>query len=93
MVLQDWTLVEEYICQKLVLIPEYGGKLYGIGLVEVLCNTLSGILNQSLTADIGFHDTLHGLRTGQGMGTTSIETKPLQQLTVRTEAVLYAIFL
>ena len=75
--------------------PYYEGRrgLPGIGLVEALCKTVTGILNQSLTTDIGFHENLRGFMVGQGMGITSLEAKLLQNMMEMREAILYEIFL
>ena len=40
-----------------------------------------------------YHNTLHGLCTGRGMGTTSLKAIMIQQLTVLRWEVLYEIFL
>ena len=52
-----------------------------------------GILNCHLMAEIQFHNTLHGLRTGRGTRTTSLEANLLQHLISMREEVLYNIFL
>ena len=51
------------------------------------------ILNIWFTASITFHDFLHIFRAGSGTGTTTLETKLLQQLVSLREEVLYMIFL
>ena len=55
--------------------------LPGIGLVEVIWKTATGVLNRHFTTDIGFYDTLHGFRSDRGTGTAYLESKLLQQLT------------
>ena len=50
----------------------------GIGLVEVLWKTTTGIINQKLALAIGNHDTLHGIWSGRGTGTTTLEAKLIQ---------------
>ena len=52
-----------------------------------------GILNCRLMAEIQFHDTLHGLSTGRGTRTTSLEAKLLKHIMSMREEVLYDIFL
>lgn len=64
-----------------------------MGLVEVLWETVTGILNRRLTAAIQFHNTLHGFRTVRGTGTAYLESKMLQQLMAMREEFLYDIFL
>ena len=72
----------------------YGNKdSVGAGLVEGLCNTVMGILNCRLLAKIQSHDTFHGLRTGRGTKTASLEAKLLNQLTTIVEEIRYENFL
>ena len=62
--------------------------LQGICLVEVLCKTVTGILNRHLTTDIGFHNNLHEFWAGQGVGNAYLEDNMLQQLIEMNESVL-----
>ena len=62
-------------------------------MVEVLWNTVTGVLNHRLRAEINFHDTLYGLRTGRCIRTTSLEVNLILNLTAIREEVLYKIFL
>ena len=66
---------------------------WGIGLVEVLCKTMSGIIKHRLTLVIVYCDTLHGLRAGRGTGTASLKAKLLQQLAAIREEFIYEIFI
>ena len=76
------------------MISKGGSKDFrGIGLVGVLWNMLNGILNRIFTAEITFHDVLHGFRLGRGTGTSALEDKRLQQLMAMREAVIYEVFL
>ena len=61
--------------------------------MEVLWKTVVGILNRCLMALIQFHNTLHGLRTGRGTSTTSLEANLLQTMRAMKEEFLYNIFL
>ena len=54
---------------------------------------MTGILNHSLMASIQFHDTLHRIRISRVTGTTSLESRLLQQLITIREEVIYKIFL
>ena len=54
------------------LILQVSRDFRGIGLVEVLCKMVTGILNRRLTLDIQCHDTLHGSHAVRGMGTASL---------------------
>ena len=47
-----------------------------------------GILNRRLSSEMQYHDTLHGFRTGRGIGTASLEAKLIQQLTAMREEFL-----
>ena len=92
--LRDRTLAGERMWQKMVLIPKGdGGDFRGIGLVEVLCKTATGLLNHCFTLANRSHEVLHGFRAVHRTGTATLEAKLLQHLTDIREAVLYDIFL
>ena len=61
--------------------------------MEVIYKDVTIILKQNLTAAITFHGVLHGFQAGRGMGTATIETKLLQNLTAMREALLFKVFL
>ena len=61
--------------------------------MEVLCKTVTGILNRCLTAVIQFHNTLHNFRADRGMGTVSLESNLPQQMMDMGEEVPHGIFL
>ena len=61
----------------MVLIPKGGGKYCGIGLVEVIWKAATVILNLRFTAAITYHDFLHGLWTGRGTVTATLELNML----------------
>ena len=69
------------------------GNIRGIGLLEVIWKTMSNLLNCRVTAEITFHDVLHGFQAGRGTGTTTLEAKLLQQLMAMKEAILFEVFL
>ena len=56
--------------------------------MEVLCKTVTGILNCRREALIQFHDMLHRFITERGTGTVSLEAKLPQQLMYIQEKVL-----
>ena len=62
------------------MIPKEYGGFRDIGLVEVLCKTVTEILNLHLTAEIYFYNTLHGFRMGRGTVATSLGSKLLQHI-------------
>ena len=77
-------LTEECAWKTIVLIPKGNGNFRGIGLLDVIWKTVTGIQ---------FHDVLHRFRTGRGNWIAPLEAKPLQQLMAMREEVLHEIFL
>ena len=72
-----------------VLILKVGDKDFrGIGLVEFLWKTTTGVINLRLTTSILYHDSLHGFRAARGMRTAILENNPLHHLISMKEAVL-----
>ena len=67
------TLYEECTWQTPVMIVK-GDKSYlrGFGLMEVLWNTTAGIINQRLTSEIRYRDTLYEFWAGRGMETSTL---------------------
>ena len=65
----------------------------GIVLVEILCKTITSLLNRQLMTAITFHDVLHGIWAGHGTGTADLEAKLTQQLMAMRYAVLFKLFL
>ena len=61
--------------------------------IDVLWNTVSGVINHQIGETITYHDFLHGLRSGRVTGTVSLKSKLLEQLTEMGEEVLYEVFL
>ena len=86
-------LTEECTFQTGVLVPKGNWELLGIGLVEMLWKTVTGILNILLTVAIQFQDILHGFCTSRDMKTTSTEVKITQKLMATREEVLDEILL
>ena len=84
---------EECMWQTIVIISKGHGDFRAIGLINVLCKMVMRIMNLLLTSAIDLHENLHGLLTGQGTGTTSLEFKLLHQLMEIQEEVLYENFL
>ena len=79
--------------KAVVIIPNVNEDLRGIRFVRVLWKKFTGVINQQIRAAVQFNDVLHGLQTGLGMGTFSLEAKFLQQLTETREEVLYEVSL
>ena len=87
-------LVEPCTCQTVVLIPKGGGTdFWGLGLVEVLCKAISGIISRRLSSSIQSHEVLHGFCVGRGKGTATLKANLLQQIITMRETVPHAIFL
>ena len=74
----DGTLAEEGMWQTVILIPKWRRDFRGIGLVEVLCKAVAGLLNFRLTAASTYQDALHRLWASRGMGTAVLEAKLFQ---------------
>ena len=89
----DKTLEEECDRKMVLFVPKGRGDSQGIGLVEVPLKMVTGIINQSFTAAIRFHDTLHRFKSGRGVGNTSIEANLIQKIMEMREGVQYEIFL
>ena len=80
--------------KMVVIIPKGdGGYFWGIGLVEFLWKTMTGLLKLLFTSKICFHDVLHRFWEGRRRGTADLKAKLLQQLMAMREAFLYDIFL
>ena len=77
----------------MILLPKGGGQFRGIGLLESVWKVMSLIMNQRFTANVKFHDALHGFRAGRGTGTATIEAKLLQQWVLLKQIPLFGIFL
>ena len=72
---REGRLAKECAWKTVVLILKVNDDFHGIGLVELMWKTVTGILNFRLTAVIRFHNTLHGLCTGRGARTASPKAK------------------
>ena len=87
-------LVASCTWKTVVMIPKgVGTNSRSIGLVEVLCKAISGIINFRLSSSVQFHDNLHGFLVGRGTGTTIFEVKLLQHIILIWETFLHSIFL
>ena len=76
------------------MIPKGEGIDYrGVGLVEVLCKAISGIINCRILSSIHFHDALHVFYAGRGTGTATLEAKLLQHIIAMRKRVLVSIFI
>ena len=75
--LREGELAEEATWQAVFLIPKGVGDYHSICLVKVVWKAVAVILDHCFTASITYHISLHGIRAGLGMGTTTIEVKLL----------------
>ena len=91
--LREGVLTEELAWQAVVLILKVVRKYYSIGLVEVIWKAVAIILNLRFISAIAYHDFLHRLWAGHGMGNATLEIKLLQQVAALMEEVLHTIFL
>ena len=85
--------MEEATWQAVVLLLKWGDNYHIIGLVEVAWKAVAVILNFCFAASITYYESLHGLRSGRGTGTASLEVKMLQKVMAMREDVLYMILL
>jgi hypothetical protein len=79
-VFESGEVPQELSWSVLVLIPKGSGGCRGIGLLEVVWQVISSIIDSRLKKLIQFYDSLHGFRPGRGTGTATIEVKLRMQL-------------
>ena len=75
------------------MIPKGGSDFWGFGLVEVMCKTVTVILNRRLGADITLHDVLHVYQANCGTRAVYLKAKLIQQLISMRDEFLYVLFL
>ena len=93
-VLRNGILVDDSMWQMVVLVPKGGGgEFWGIGLLEVLCKTVTGLLNRHFTSAICFHDVLHGFQAGRGTSTVTLKANLIQQFTAIRSDFLHELFM
>ena len=63
-----------YIWQMVVILLEGGSGYRGVGLVDILWETISGLMNHRIVSAVRYHDTLYKFRAGRGTGTVCYET-------------------
>ena len=72
----------------MVIITKGYGDFQGIDCVEVLWKSFLGVINWQIGAAVQFHNVLHGIWAGRGMGTSYLDANLIQQTTVIREEVL-----
>ena len=65
----------------------------GISFLGTLWNVKGAIIKNRLKVCIAFHDVLHGLHTGRGMGTAILELKLAQEMEITGQYPLFLVFL
>ena len=90
---REGRLLAECTWKMVVLIPKGNGYSRGIGLVEVLWKTVSGVINRHIRVEVHFHHLLHDFWEGRGARTVSLEENLLQNLAEMREEMLYEGFL
>ena len=71
-VFRNGTVTEEILWDTMVLLPKWKGGYRGIGLVEVLWNMCSVVVNCQLKISVVFRDALRGFIEGKGAGTATL---------------------
>ena len=75
----DEALAEDSTWQKVFLIPKgASGDFREIGMVKVICKSVTILLNWRLTTAIKFNDVLHRFWEGGGIGNDALKNNLLQ---------------
>ena len=85
---REGRLLDKCTWNMFVLIPKGNGEFRGIGLVEVLWNTVSGMINCRIVLAVQFHDVIHCFWMVQGTNTAPLEANMLQNMTEIREEFL-----
>ena len=89
---RDRTVPEYIVWVTMVLLPKGKGEYRGIGIVEVLWNVCSVMVNCWLKRTVVMHHALHGFREGKGIGMVTLEAKLEQHLEVLAHGPLFHVF-
>ena len=68
----EWRITVEYALQTAILIYKGNREFNGIGILEVICKSLSGGVNCWIDAAVYFHNTMHIFRAVIITDTTSL---------------------
>ena len=80
--------------QTFVVILKGGGiDFWGVGMLEVLWEAISGIINVRLFYSIQIHDALHGFHAGRGIRNATLPEKLLQKIISMRDMVIRSILL
>ena len=77
---KDGVAPKEVSWATVVLILKWRGEYQGIGIVEVVWKVYEVVVNFWIKRSVTLHVALHGLRSGRGLGTSTLEEKLVQQL-------------
>ena len=73
--------------------PKGNTDTWGIGLLELLWKVVEAIIDTCLRASVHIHNTIHRLRAGRGIGTSTLEIKLEQDLAGVEQDPLLLVFL
>jgi hypothetical protein len=76
-----------------VLLPKSDGGVRGIGLLDVAWKVLASIIDHRISANVEYHDSLHGFRARRGTGTAVLEAKLFQQLATLHQVPIFEVFI
>ena len=76
----------------IVLFPKAGVNYWGIGLLKPFWKMDEMIIDKQFQV-VDCHDCLHGFLSGQGTGTTMIESNLAQQFAYLKQEALYMVFI
>ena len=63
------------------LLTKGNGDFMGVGILQVICNTILGMINFRIGDAITYYYIICNFRAGRGMGDSFFEPKMLQKLT------------
>ena len=92
-IFMDGTVLGEIAWAMMVLLQKGKGGYRGIGIVEVLCQVYSVLVNCSLNSSFVLHDALHEFREWRGAGMATLEANLAQQLASIAHDTLFQVFL
>ena len=90
---EDMNPPEDPAWATMVLIPKGKGEFWVIGLVEVAWKVYAAVVNFWLNLGVVLHDALHRFRTGQRLGTATLEANLNQQLAGLAHKPIFQVFL
>ena len=92
-IFRDGTVPEEIVWANMLLPLKWKWEYRGIGLVEVLWEVCSVVINCRLKRSVVLHNALHGFREGRGTGTEMLEAKLAHHLDGLAHKPLFQVLL